>query len=1803
MALENRLIDLNGKEEGTAAAFAFAEGDGPGAIAPLADLSDPYPPDLSAGSLTIWFESGGSAADSLSILHRGSGAGEVGVDGAKISFGGIVIGTFTGGAGGEALTVTFNAAATPAGAEALMRTIAFDNGADDPTTAPRTVKMRIDDGKGTVAEEIVALSVTGDGIVTLVLAADGTDQSAAINAALASSTATVVMLPPGEYCIAAAIVIPPGKSLVGAGQDLTTIRMLDSYSAGPDALQAIQVGDNARLANLTFDGDKVHIGEGPDLRVHGVVGTGQGFLVENVTVKDVTGYAFWSMGNPPLPNASGTFRDVYAENANVLFETSHSDGVLFENCTGADGDGDIRMEAAFHPITNSNNVTFRDCFYDGKAPIVNVGANVGDQANIVFHNVHGTTIGAIAVFIGNVGHNQVFFYDSSFKSALSVGMIVENGTVHAENSRFEGGSIGIAVNSGQAVLIDCEAIASNGPDSFAASFALYAIGSISFEGGYLFANGGAGTQLFAGAASVSASTVLSHDPLLDLDSAAEGTQVVLDVAENGEATRIAPAATLADVDSANFAGGSLIVQIGDDGSGGDRLGIVHQGSAAGEIGVDGDAVSYGGVFIASFSGGGKGEPLIVVFNAAATPAAVQALVRAVSYRSVSDNPGAASRTLTMFLTDGDGGSVAANAIVTVAPANDAPLLDLDGEAGKDGPSPAYRAGDEATAIAPLAAFVDGDRRDFDTGSLTVSLGDARPGDEIGIAAGAFRIDGASLIRDGVAIGTVAGGTGGAALVVTFNAAATGEAVEALVRAITFRNLAEDASTAKRSVSFRVDDGDGGSAEAVVALTVRPPNVPPTLELGGEPNAGPSFAEGDGPLALAPEALVADADALDFAGGTLTVRFAADEDADDRLVIRHQGSAESEIGVDGDEILFGGLVIGTFSGGEGGEDLIVSFNAAATPAAVQALVRAIMFENGSDDPSSEPRTIAFRIDDGQGGSAEASLVIAVTAVSDAPLLELGEAGPLFTENGAAVAIAPGALLGDPDTADFEDGRLTVSIGAGASADDRLLILHTGRGEGEIGVDGAELRYGGVVIGSFTGGKDGADLVVTFNRAATPAAVQALVRAIAFVNDSDDPGTMSREVTFLFADGDGGTAETLATVEVAANNDDPELELRGAALRYSENAPAIPLAPDAVLDDPDSHDFNLGSLVVSFEAGGGEEDRLSILHKGSGARQIGVDGAHVSFGGIVIGTFSGGEGGKALTILLNGAATAAAVEALTRAIAYRNVSDDPSTVQRKIVISVGDGDGGSVSRTIALDLTAADDAAAARNDAFFAVEGKALHGLLLADNGSGADIDPDGPAPRIAAVNGEAAALAGPIILRSGSRLTVNADGSFVYEPGPAFDSLPSADSGASNAAATDVFTYTLAGGSSATVTITIRGADSNDRLLGTAGADTLRGGAGNDLLDGLAGADTFHGGTGDDMFIVDNAGDKAFELAGEGHDVVIASVSHALAAGSHIEVLVAQPRTSTAAIDLAGNEFPNALYGSPGANVLRGGGGADVMFGYSGDDVYFTDDKGDLVIEAAGEGHDVVYAVSDFTLTAGSHVEVLLAQFQSSKAPINLTGNELDNVIYGSVGNNILTGMAGADIMFGFAGDDRYFVDDARDVAVEAAGEGHDVVYASVDFALSAGSHVEVLLARAQASTAPINLTGNALGQAIYGSVGANTISGKGGVDVLFGFAGADRFVFDTDPGGGNFDHIADFEVGVDKILLDDAVFAALAPGALAAGAFRLGLAAADSDDRLIYNPQSGELFYDADGSGSGAQVLIAMLQPPQPITADDFLVI
>jgi hypothetical protein len=149
---------------------------------------------------------------------------------------------------------------------------------------------------------------------------------------------------------------------------------------------------------------------------------------------------------------------------------------------------------------------------------------------------------------------------------------------------------------------------------------------------------------------------------------------------------------------------------------------------------------------------------------------------------------------------------------------------------------------------------------------------------------------------------------------------------------------------------------------------------------------------------------------------------------------------------------------------------------------------------------------------------------IPAPEAAPVFSSGPPIPtMYFENGSPASVAAFLSLSDADSPDFDTGSLTVTA-VSASAFDQLSIRNQGSGAGQSGFSGNQVSYGGVTIGTASGGANGASLTISFNANASVAAVQALVRDVTFASTDEALHTGGRSFTLVVNDGDGESAQT-------------------------------------------------------------------------------------------------------------------------------------------------------------------------------------------------------------------------------------------------------------------------------------------------------------------------------------------------------------------------------------------------------------------------------------------------------------------------------------------------------------------------------------------------------------------------------------------------------------------------------------------------------------------------------------------------------
>jgi VCBS repeat-containing protein len=274
---------------------------------------------------------------------------------------------------------------------------------------------------------------------------------------------------------------------------------------------------------------------------------------------------------------------------------------------------------------------------------------------------------------------------------------------------------------------------------------------------------------------------------------------------------------------------------------------------------------------------------------------------------------------------------------------------------------------------------------------------------------------------------------------------------------------------------------------------------------------------------------------------------------------------------------------------------------------------------------------------------------------------------------------------------------------------------------------------------------------------------------------------------------------------------------------------------------------------------------------------------------------------------------------------------------------------------------------------------------------------------------------PVVIHSAGVFTLSASGAWTYQLDNILPDVQQLDAGET---LTDTITVQSVDGTTATVVITINGAD-----------EPISNGDAGGLLNGTAGAD-----------VIDAQGGTDVINAGAGNDIVLAGADRDL------------------------------VHGGDGSDTINGGEGKDIVHGENGNDLF---------IATPGDGNDEYYGgdgvdTLDFSAFT-TDVEVALgggrsaghaAGAQTGEDTIltienviggsgndNLRGGGSDNRLEGGAGDDFLYGSGGNDVLIGGTGDDTLVGSGHDDTFVFGPGFGRDTV---VDFDDNARGSQDVL---------------------------------------------------------------------------------------------------------------------------------------------------
>ncbi len=677
-----------------------------------------------------------------------------------------------------------------------------------------------------------------------------------------------------------------------------------------------------------------------------------------------------------------------------------------------------------------------------------------------------------------------------------------------------------------------------------------------------------------------------------------------------------------------------------------------------------------------------GIATVTISGGSMTTAAAQTVIDGMTYSSTSENPGTANRVVTLTgITDNggianggvDSASVTVVSTVTVNSVNDAPV------ATTSGGSTSFTEGGAAAFIDSSFTLSDVDTTNMTGATIEITGGYETPWDQLDVQdAFAFQAAGVSYSYDS------------SEGIMTLEGTATAAQYQALIRQILYFNNSPDPSMANRTISITVNDGTTNSDVATKTLTVTSVNESPAFS---GLNGSPSFTEEGSAVVLDGNVTVSDEELGSLNGGDGNFAGAS------VVLVRNGGANASDVfsmisggglTVNGSNIESGGNVIASFDTSIDGELTITFQNNGTIPttALVNQVMQAIRYSNSSNDPASSVQ-IDWTFSDGNTGNAQGtgdnpgtatgSVTVSITGVNNAPTLSATGGDPTYVEGAGGADLFNTVEASAIEAADhFNAMTMTVTnVSDGASEIIRF--------------DGSDVALtNGNVLTTATNGLNvsvsvsGSTATISFTGASlTSAQMQTLVDGLTYRNSSDNPTTSANRVVTITGVTDSGSGSNsaapnlISTVTLTGVNDAPvpgNLDGDNSALQAG-NAANIDEDGNFTLSNPDSVDYNGGSLVITPDSGNSANGSFSL--DGTNATSDGDGtieaGETISVGGVAIGTVDAtddGQGGHTLSITFNADATDARIQTLVRNIQW-SASAGSGAQSFDLVINDNDG----------------------------------------------------------------------------------------------------------------------------------------------------------------------------------------------------------------------------------------------------------------------------------------------------------------------------------------------------------------------------------------------------------------------------------------------------------------------------------------------------------------------------------------------------
>ena len=596
---------------------------------------------------------------------------------------------------------------------------------------------------------------------------------------------------------------------------------------------------------------------------------------------------------------------------------------------------------------------------------------------------------------------------------------------------------------------------------------------------------------------------------------------------------------------------------------------------------------------------------ILSFSGASTITNYRDALRNVQYENINaTNPIAASRAVSFAVNDGGSNSNTLSRNINIVQINSAPVVN-----SIEGTPLSYNEGAGKVSITNSIAISDLDNVNLQSATIQITSGYSSSQDVLSF----------TTANGIVAAWNSANGT------LSLSGNSTLLSYQSALKNVMYENTnISNPSTAQRTISFRVSDGTENSNLVSRNININHTNNAPVLS--NIESSALSYSDGSGKVSVTNSISLDDSDNTTIQSATVWFTSGYKNTEDNLSFVTSNG------------------ITASWNGSTGA----LSLSGSSSETNYRNALRNVKYENSNGiNPSTEMRTISFRVSDGTDNSNTVFRNIAILHTNHIPSLSGIEGSTLsYNEGSGAVSITNTVQANDPDNTTLQSATIRISGGFQSSED----MLSYGSGNGINAV------------------WDGSQGILALSGEALVTVYQTALRNVKYENTNNiNPSVTTRNISYTISDGTDNSNTVNRNISIIHTNKAPSLNsIESTPLFYNEGSGTVSITSTINVSDAD-HAI-LQSAIVRINSGYLNSEDLLTFTSASGISASWNDAQGV--------------------LTLSGSSSVANYQTALRNIKYENTNTtNPSTTARNITFVVSDGTSSSniLARNITINHT--------------------------------------------------------------------------------------------------------------------------------------------------------------------------------------------------------------------------------------------------------------------------------------------------------------------------------------------------------------------------------------------------------------------------------------------------------------------------------------------------------------------------------------